>query len=304
MRENCGKFTLDGAQAYLAAEPDMETTRLSERLWTITDGNCRTLFIEADNSVIAYDTFGTPGRARVYQRAIEAAIPDKPVKTIIYTHDHLDHSGYAADLAADAEIIADVICAKVIKLRKAEGQLQPTRIISGRENRMNIDGVEFTLLNPGPTHGSGNISSYFPEEKLLFSSDTILANAKYGFMPDYHIRNFVQFMRGFLDLEWETFVPGRFELTDRGGFKKSCDLVAAVQEESQHAFAEFVPIWAYEPMQEYVSNKLAGRFGNMDGFNEHVGQMAIRIVHHYLMGGWGLEDTREARIMRADEVEL
>lgn len=304
MRENCGKFTLAGAQDYLATEPDMETSRLSDRLWTITDGNCRTLFIEADTSIIAYDTFGTPGRARVYKRAMEAAIPDKPIKTLIYTHDHLDHSGYAADLAADAEIIADVNCAKVITLRKAEGQLQPTRIITGDANKMNIDGVEFTLLNPGPTHGSGNVSSYFAEEKLLFSSDTILANAKYGFMPDYHICNFVKFMRSFLELDWETFVPGRFELTDRAGFEKGCDLIEAVQTESQQAFAEFVPIWSYDPMQAYVSNKLGGKYGDMDGFNEHIGQMAMRIVHHYLMGGWGLEDTPEPDLVLAGEVTL
>lgn len=304
MSENSGKFTYESAQAYLAAEPKMEITQLSDRFWTLTDGNCRTLFIEGDNSVIAFDTFGTPGRARAYKRAIGTVIPDKSIKTIIYTHDHLDHAGFAADLAPDAEIIADEICAKVIKLRQSEGQLQPTRVLTGAENRMSIDGVAFTLLNPGPTHGSGNISALFKEEKLLFSSDTILANAKYGFMPDYHIFNFVKFMRGFLELEWDTFVPGRFELTDRAGFAKGCDYIEALQLECQNAFAEFVPIWVYDAMYGYVSHKLADKFGDLDGFNEHVGQTSIRIVHHYLMGGWGMEDTLQAKVMLAKEVEL
>jgi len=304
MSENSGKFTFDAAQAYLSVEPEMETTQLSDRLWTISDGHCRTLFIQGDNSVIAFDTFGTPGRARAYKSAIRTVIPDKPIKTIIYTHDHLDHAGFAADLAPDAEIIADEICAKVITLRQSQGQLQPSRVLTSHENNMSIDGVEFTLLNPGPTHGSGNISAWFKEEKVLFSSDTILANAKYGFMPDYHIYNFVKFMRGFLELEWDTFVSGRFELTDRAGFERGCDYIEAVQIESQNAFAEFVPIWVYEAMHGYVSNKLADRFGDLDGFNEHIGQTAIRIVHHYLMGGWGMEDTPQAKVMLASEVEL
>lgn len=247
MSENRGKFSFDVAQAYLAAEPEMETTQLSDRLWTISDGNCRTLIIEGDHSVIVFDTFGTPGRARAYKNAIGTAIPDKPIKTIIYTHDHLDHTGFAADLAPDAEIIADEICAKVIKLRKAQGQLQPTQVLTGHENKMGIDGVEFTLLNPGPTHGSGNLSAWFKEEKLMFSSDTILANAKYGFMPDYHIFNFVKFMRSFLEQEWDIFVPGRFEITDRAGFEKGCDYIEALQIECQNAFAEFVPIWPTMP---------------------------------------------------------
>ncbi len=219
MNENRGKFTRDSAQAYLAVEPEMECTKLSERLWSISDGQCRTLFAEADNGVLAFDTFGTPGRARAYKKAVAAAIPGKPIKTIIYSHDHLDHSGFAKDLAPDAQIIADEICAKVIKLRQAEGQSQVTSVLSGAENKMNIDGLEFTLLNPGPTHGSGNLSAYFEKDKLLFSSDTILANARYGFMPDYHFCNFVKFMRGFLALDWETFVPGRYNLTDRAGFE-------------------------------------------------------------------------------------
>ena len=304
MSENRGKFTREAAQAYLANEPEMMVEKLSDRIWTISDGTCRTVFLEADSSVIAFDTFGTPGRARAYKKAISEAIPDKPVKTIIYSHDHMDHCGFAEDLAPGVEIIADEICAKVIKLRQAEGQLLSSRILSGVKNDMAIDGAKFTLLNPGPTHGSGNITAWFGDDKILFSSDTILANAKYGFVPDYHLCNFVKFMRGFLELEWDTFVPGRYGLTDRAGFEKGCDYIEAVQIETQNAFAEFVPIWAFEPIKGYVMNKLSDRFGDLEGFEEHIGQTSIRIVHHYLMGGWGLEDTPEAGVLLADEVEL
>ena len=30
----------------------------------------------------------------------------------------------------------------------------------------------------------------------------------------------------------------------------------------------------------------------------------VRIVHHYLMGGWSLEDTPTPGILLADEVEI
>jgi hypothetical protein len=32
--------------------------------------------------------------------------------------------------------------------------------------------------------------------------------------------------------------------------------------------------------------------------------MAIRIVHHYLMGAWGLEDTAGHQVLLADQVSL
>lgn len=304
MTENRGMFTLETAQRYLAVEPEMQVTKLSDRLWSLSDGHCRTLFIEGDSGVIAFDTFGTPGKARACKKAIDKTVPDKPIATIIYSHDHLDHAGFAADLAPEAEIIADEICAKVIKARGAQGQLMPTRILKGNEHRIHVDGVDLHLLNPGPTHGSGHLSAYFEKEQILFSSDTILANARYGFMPDYHLANFVKFMRGFLELPWQVFVPGRYEIGDRSAFEKGCDFIEAVQIECQNAFQEFVPIWAIEPMAGYVGGKLRQQFGDMEGFEDHIGMIAIRIVHHYLMGGWGLEDTPDPGVLLSDEVDL
>ncbi len=299
---NTGLFTFPDAQTYLRREPEMEVTQLTERIFTITDGVRRTLFFEGDAGIVAFDTFGTPGAARAYAAAMRDAIPGKAVKTVIYTHDHLDHAGFAGDLAPAAEIIADEMCARVIALRGASGQLVPTRRLSGERHEMEIDGLRFTLLNPGPTHGTGNLSAWFSDARLLFSSDTILPNARYGLLPDYHLCNFVRFMRGFLELDWEVFVPGRYEVADRERFAKGCDFIEAVQEESQRAFAEFVPIWVMDAMQGYVGGKLADRFGDLDGFDEHIGLTSLRIVHHYLMGGWGLEDTPEGGLVLADEV--
>ena len=261
----------------------------------------RSIFLAGDTGVIAFDTFGTPGRARAYRAAIEKALPGKPIGTIIYSHDHLDHAGYAADLAPDAEIIADEMCAKVIGLREADGQLVPTRTLSGTQHDMQLDGVRFQLLNPGPTHGTGNLSAFFPDDKILYSSDTILTNARYGLLPDYHIANFVKFMRELLELDWETFVPGRFGLGDRAAFGKGCDYIEAIQVASQEAFVEMVPIWVLGAMQGYVGEKLRERFGDLDGYDQHIGLTSIRIVHHYLMGGWGLEDTPSPGCLLANE---
>ncbi|MGH8209346.1 MAG: MBL fold metallo-hydrolase [Steroidobacteraceae bacterium] len=299
---NVGIFTSPRLQKYLAFEPDMQVTKLSPRLWTVSDGLCRTIFLEGTRSVVAFDTFGTPGRARAYRRAIEAAVPGKPIGTVIYSHDHLDHSGFAAELAPKAEVIADAMCAKVVGLRGAAGQRLPTRTVSGAVNTLTIDGLELTLLNPGPTHGTGNVSVHLAPERLLYSCDTILPNARYSMMPDYHLRNFVPFMRGFLKLDWETFVPGRFEVTDRARFLKGCDYIEAVAEQTQRAFAGFVPIWILDPLKAYVAPKLVDKFGDLDGFDAHVGPTAIRVVHHYLMGGWGLEDTATPGLVLADAV--
>ena len=303
-RENRGLFTSEKAQSYLAHEPEMHVTQLSPRLWSVSDGVYRTIFLAADKGVIAFDTFGTPGKARAYARAIRQTMPGRDAHTVIYTHDHLDHAGFAADLAPEAEIIAAEICAKVIKLRRAEGQSPPTRVLRDADHTLTVDGARLRLLNPGPTHGSGNLACYLAEEKLLFSSDTILPNARYGLLPDMHLANFVSFMRGFLELEWETFVPGRYAISDRAAFMRGCEYLEALQTACQQAFVEFVPIWSLDAMRDFVAAKLRPRFGDLDGFEEHVGLSAIRIVHHYLMGGWSLEDTPRPGYLLAEQVSL
>ena len=57
------------------------------------------------------------------------------------------------------------------------------------------------------------------------------------------------------------------------------------------AFATGVPVWSLAAVREEAIDRLAGEFGDLDGFREHVGLTALRVIHHYLMGGWGLEDT-------------
>ena len=300
MSEHQGIFTSQAVQDYLTAPATVTSEQLADRLWTASDGKYRTIFIEADNSVVAFDTFGTPARARAYAAEIARVIPGKQVSTIIYSHDHLDHAGFAADFAPDANIVADEMTAKVVAMRGADGQLPVSEALSGTEHRVSYDGAEFVLLNRGPVHGTGHLSAWFEAEKVFFSSDTILANARYGLMPDYHIANFVKIMRSFLDLDFERFVPGRYELTDRAGFETGCDYIEAMQIACQSAFLNFVPIWIHDVMAGFVQNELGKRFGHLDGFKEHSGQTAIRVVHHYLMGGWGLEDTPEAGILLGD----
>ncbi len=297
MSEHQGIFTSPAVADYLGAVPTITSEQLSDRLWTISDGKYRTIIIEADRSVVAFDTFGTPARARAYAAEIARLFPAKHVSTIIYSHDHLDHAGFAADFAPDAAIVADEMTAKVVSMRAADGQLPVTQALSGAENKVSYDGAEFVLLNRGPVHGTGHLSAWFEEEKLFFSSDTILPNARYGLMPDYHIANFVKIMRSYLDLGFERFVPGRYEVTDRNRFEQGCDYIEAMQIACQAAFHSFVPIWVHDAMAGFVQNELGERFGHLDGFQEHSGQTAIRIVHHYLMGGWGLEDTPEPAIL-------
>lgn len=100
-------------------------------------------------------------------------------------------------------------------------------------------------------------------------------------------------VRRLLDRGFDRLVPVRSTPMTPDQVRTALEYFEAMHEASQRAFAEGVPIWEYEAMREYVEGSLGDRFASLQGFERHVGIGAIRIVHHYLMGGWGLEDTMQ-----------
>lgn len=290
-REHRGIFSIDSELSFLGEEPELDVASLGAGLWTVSDGRYRTVFAEGTSSVVAWDTFRSPGRARAYAAAIKSTVPGKPLRTVVISNDHLDRSGFGADLAPEADILAHEWADAAIRERGADGQLPANRTLRGGRNALELDGVRVELIYPGPTSATGNLATYLPKQKILYFPETVLPNARYSMLPDYHIRNFSRSIRSLLSLDFDTFVPGRYAVMDRRQFERACDYFDAVHEAAQGAFAESVAVWLLDATEAYVKGRLRAEWGELDGFDEHVGIMAFRIAHHYLMGGWSLEDT-------------
>ncbi len=281
-----GRYTLPAARlAFLYEEPSLEVVELGPGLRTIGDGSHRTVFADGDDGVIAWDTLSTPGRARAYRAAI-----GREVGTVVYSNDHLDRSGWCSELAPEADRVAHEWCARVVELRGADGQLPVTRTINGTEAL-----GPARLVYPGPTSATGNLATHFPEHGVLYAPETVLPNARYSLLPDWHIRNYSASLHGLLELDFETFIPGRYGLMTRAEFVDGLAFLDAVHETAQRAFAESVAVWLFDAMEAFVKDRLAADWGSLDGFDDNVGIMAFRIAHHYLTGGWSTEDTPAGR---------
>lgn len=281
-----GRYTLPAERlGFLYEEPEVEVRELDAGLWTAAANGYRTVFADGDDGVIAWDTLATPGAAVAYCRAI-----GRPISTVVYSNDHLDRSGWASELAPEAERVAHEWCAAVVALRGADGQLPVTRTVAGAGEELG----PARLVFPGLTSATGNLASYFPEQRVLYAPDTVLPNARYSFMPDWHVRNYSASLRSLLALDFDTFVPGRYGVMTRAEFERGIDFLDAVHEAAQLAFAESVAVWLFDAIDAYVKERLAS-WSELDGFDEHVGLMAFRIAHHYLTGGWSMEDTAAGR---------
>ena len=292
--DHCGIFTIPGPLAIQSAWRDISFEPVRDRIWTASEGIYRTIFLEGDTGVIAFDTFSTPGGARAYQGAIQRVFPHKPVHTIIYSHEHLDHTGYAADLAPEADIIAHDLCDQVIRARESDGQLPATEVWSGERKEYQIDGLRFELLYPGPTHGDGNIAAYFPDSKVLFMVDTVIPGVGYTFFPDWHLTPYVPTMRRLESLDWDMFVPGHFWITDRAGFAGGLEYYEQMAELAQQAIVDGLDPNDYAAAIRYSNEKLKPQYGTLFRYDEYFAMNLIRYMQHYLTGGWGIEGNMPA----------
>jgi glyoxylase-like metal-dependent hydrolase (beta-lactamase superfamily II) len=289
-----GIFTIDGSLAIQQAWRDISFSPVRDRIWSVTEGIYRSIFIEGRKGIVAFDTLTTPGTARAYAGAVKRVLPRKSIHTLVYSHDHLDHTGYAADMAPGADIIAHRLCNEVIKARKSDGQLPATEIWDGERKAYDIDGVYFELLYPGPTHGDGNVAAYFPQSKLLFMVDTVIPGVGYTFFPDWHLTPYVAVMKRLLSLDWDVFIPGHFWITDRAGFVASLDYYERMADVAQQAIVDGLDPYDFEALRRYSAQKLDGEFGHLFRFDEYFAMNLWRYMQQFLTGGWGIEGNFRA----------
>jgi glyoxylase-like metal-dependent hydrolase (beta-lactamase superfamily II) len=289
-----GIFTVPGPHAIQSSWRDITYEPVRDNIWTVSEGIYRSIFLQGKKGIIAFDTFSTPGGARAYAGAMHRLFPTRKIHTIVYSHDHLDHTGYAADLSPDAEILAHELCARVVSARESDGQSRATEIWSGERKEFQIDGTNFELVYPGPTHGDGNVAAYFPKNRVLFMVDTVIPGVGYTFFPDWHLRPYVRVMRRLLDLDWDTFIPGHFWCIDRCGFQENLNYWEDLMETAQHAIVDGVTVDNLGETTRYAIDKLGPRYGSLFRFNEYIGMNLMRFMLHYLTGGWGIEGNMEA----------
>lgn len=272
----------------------LEATPVADGVWTAAAGDYCSIFASAGEEVVAVNGFGSPALAGAYAEAIRATVPGSRIVAVIASIDHLDHSAQASELAGAGELVAHELCARVLESR---GQ-RPTRLLA-EDAELELAGHRFSLLYRGPSQGTGNLAVHLPEQRLLFLLGP-RADARYGLFPDMHFRHLTRVWRELAELEVDAVVPGRGPTMDVDGLRRAADYVDALAEASQRAFADGLPIWVIEAMAPYAQEALQERFGDLDGFDRHVGIGAIRLVHYYLMGGWGLEDTARPELLLRD----
>ena len=146
-------------------------------------------------------------------RSLVADVTDLPVRYVINTHHHGDHSGSNPGFLQIAEVIAHKNARENMLRGNQEGL---PRTIYTDETSVFLGGIEVQVFHMGKGHTNGDSVVYFPDLKTVHGGDLL-----HGIAPfiDYanggSSRGWVGTMNNILTLDFDTAIPGHGEIMDR-----------------------------------------------------------------------------------------
>ncbi len=168
----------------------VKTDKIADGVWYITGGSHHSVAIEMKDHVIVIEGPLSDGRANAVMKATRELVPSKPIRYVVNTHHHFDHSGgLRAFAAAGATIVTHDINVPFYKRIYADKHsLRPDALAkSGKrakflgvgDRRVMTDGsrnVELHLVK-GNLHNSGILIAYLPAEKIMVVADVYSGRA-------------------------------------------------------------------------------------------------------------------------------
>ena len=185
-----------------------ETTKIADGVYSFRYAFHRNMFVVTDEGVIATDPMN-PKAAGSMMDEIKK-VTEKPVKYVIYSHEHWDHiSGGKVFKAAGARFISHVNCAKEFKNNPNPNVVMPDEAYMGSRKDVNLGGRTVELYYFGRNHGNCLSVMRLPKEKILFIVDIVTPKrVAFRNMPDFYPLDWVRSLAEIEKLDFERIIPG------------------------------------------------------------------------------------------------
>lgn len=270
--------------------------RLTERTYWVQRYFYGTTFYVGDEGVLLFDPLEDRGAA--IQEAI-ASVTDKPVTTLVYSHDHADHIADAG-VFEGAQIVASAATAEKMEYL-GSGLTRPTQVIDWPTSSFTFEDLSVELHGfTRAAHADDHSAWLLTGERVLHSPDLINCDQP----PFWHFagsENFVYLpgnLRDIQGLEWDWLNGGHGNVGERSDvewtlgaledFKKAAaDSMAAndfgnfIDPSSTNAHTTFMTNWITKCAADAV-DALTPKYGDYYGFTAG-GQSNLEMVVHTLL---------------------
>ena len=266
--------------------PDPEVVEVSEGIYAYIqhDGSwClnNPAFVDVGDQVIAIDACANERRTRLFQEAI-ASISSNPVRTLVNTHSHMDHTYGNCLFADDAVIVGHRNCRDDI-LRDAPDQRErvqvmfPTvewgevtpvapNVVFDDTMTLYAGDLELQLIYVSPAHTNTDAVVWIPERKVLIAGD-IIFNQGTPFALMGSVAGWRSALVRLKELPIKTVVAGHGPVADASVLDEVDAYLEFVQDSAKSAFDAGV-----DPLEAARDLDL-GRFGEWTDRERIVGNL-------------------------------
>lgn len=174
----------ESVRTYKVPAPRTDILQLAEGVYAFQGANYNSVAIEQSNRIVIVEAPLNEARSLEVIAKIKALIPGKPIRYVINTHTHFDHSGGLRTYAAEgATIVTDAANRPFYEAAwRAPRTLQPDRLSRSKRKvtfetftgkHVIADSLRPIEIFPvaGSGHADGFAMVYLPAEKFLIEAD-------------------------------------------------------------------------------------------------------------------------------------
>ena len=211
---------------------DLQETRIRDNVvvWTLGGETIQTAYgtnataVIGEDAVLVVDPLIAPIHGHRLAQVIRA-YTDAPVRYVLFTHHHTDHSWGAAPFEdGGAVLIGQRECRErmlaehrdLVEQRRAQEDLAalfadarpvPPSITFDEGLVLHVGGVEVEVWHPGAAHTPGDAFLFLPEERVAVCGDLVFAGYHYNY-EDASPDGVRAGLRALESLDADVFIPG------------------------------------------------------------------------------------------------
>jgi glyoxylase-like metal-dependent hydrolase (beta-lactamase superfamily II) len=209
------------------APPQLKANKIKEDLYVIEgDGGNVAVYVTSEGLILVDDKYDRDHDAIVAQIK---TFSSQPVKYVISTHYHEDHSGGNGGFLPTAEVISTANARANIVNRvqsNRAGDVQPARITFTQETSVFLGGKEVRARYFGRGHTNGDAVVYFPALRTIHTGDLMAgATPLFDYPGGGSIVEFTKTLDRAMELDFDTVIPGHGAVTTKAGLRTYRDNV-------------------------------------------------------------------------------
>lgn len=285
--------------AFAQGQPDfskveIKTTALGHGLYMLEGQGGNITVACGQDGVIQVDGEFAPLHDKI-KSAVDRACGGKPVKYLVNTHFHGDHTGGNAGFAKDG---AQIVAHENLKLRLEHGSTNglsgaktaavektalPVKTYSTEGVQLMVEGQSAFVNHPRSAHTDTDSYVYFPAANVIATGDIVSTGNRYVTI-DYanggSINGIIQTVETYIRMgdDQTKYVPGHGELASKADLQRYHDLLVRVRDAVQ------AEIKAGKTEQQALADKPLAQIGAELHTNQMADDNMVKMVYRSLKG--------------------